>query len=102
MLTKILLRIWPALLPWLIYFLWIFVLRKQFFKLQNWLKNKKSQDRIIEMEEKKNGESKTKSFVSSSEAVFYQKNSLLNNRHLLILSYLSLILAIISVISFAF
>ncbi len=85
MLVKIILKIWPALIPILGYIIWNFLIKKLIAKY--------SANKVVDVEKvvgKKSTETyKTKAFS-------------LQNKNFVIILYLSLILAILSVISFAF
>lgn len=91
MLIRLLLKIWPALLPILFYLFWIFVVEKiiikKFFK----------KSKIIEGEFKIVGEGETAQPNNSSIPKFS-----LQNRVFVMVLYLSFILAIIALVLTAF
>lgn len=116
MLVKLLLKVWPALLPWVIYFLWIlfskkilpFLRKKKFLKFLSLRSKgfKSDEGRIIEAEyvssDNSNNsinddEKRSQNFAKANEKIAFS-----SSKHFIILLYLSLILGIISVISFAF
>jgi len=98
MLMKILLKIWPALTPILIYAIYQLFLKKllnKIYKSKNNF-NQSNSTKIIdaEIEEvvgQKNTETKNSTNIFS-----------LRNKNFIIILYLSLILAIVAVLSFAF
>jgi hypothetical protein len=110
MLIKILLKIWPALTPILLYAIWQLFIKKIINRLlrKNYCaKNNNSQsnneEKIIEgefAEVKKNQENQNFSAKKNDEEP--NKIFSLNNKNFVIILYLSLILAIACVISFGF
>lgn len=90
MLIKLLLRIWPALIPITIYVLWVLVVDR--ILIQKILKKK---SKIIDGEYKIVGE---KTSQKNEEKV---DRFSLQNRHFLIVLYLSLTFGIVALISFA-
>ena len=105
MLMKILLKIWPALTPILLYTIWQFFIKRIINRLlrKNYCaKNNNSQsnneEKIIEGEFVEVGDKKSdQKFESKSEKIFS-----LENKNFVIILYISLILAIACIISFAF
>ncbi len=95
---KILLKIWPALMPIIIYIVYQLFIKKLLNKIYK-TKNKFNQSnsaKIIDAEiEEVVGEASTKVDNSSNIFSFHNKN-------FVIILYLSLILAILAVLSFAF
>jgi hypothetical protein len=110
MLIKILLKIWPALTPILLYAIWQLFIKKiinRLFRKNYCAKNNNSQsnneEKIIEgefAEVKKNQESQNFSAKKNDEEP--NKIFSLNNQNFVRILYLSLILAIACVISFGF
>ena len=110
MLIKILLKIWPALTPILLYAIWQLLIKKiinRLFHKNYCAKNNNSQsnneEKIIEgefAEVKKNQENQN--FSSKKNDEESNKIFSLNNKNFVIILYLSLILAIACVISFGF
>ena len=110
MLIKILLKIWPALTPILLYTIWQLFIKKiinRLFRKNYCAKNNNSQsnneEKIIEgefAEVKKNQESQNFSAKKNDEEP--NKIFSLNNQNFVRILYLSLILAIACVISFGF
>jgi hypothetical protein len=82
---RFLLKIWPAFVPIAIYLLWVFVIKKYFFK-------KTPKEKIIDAEFEVVGENS-----KSEEKIFS-----LENKFFIIVIYSSLILAIITLILTAF
>jgi len=110
MLMKILLKIWPALTPILLYVIWQFFIKKiinRILRKNYCAKNNNSQsnnkEKIIEGEFAdidKNQENKNFSATKNDD---YTKNVFsLENKNFVRILYLSLILAIACVISFGF
>ena len=110
MLIKILLKIWPALTPILLYAIWQLLIKKiinRLFHKNYCAKNNNSQsnneEKIIEgefAEVKKNQENQNFSAKKNEEEI---KNVFsLENKNFVRILYLSLILAIACVISFGF
>ena len=110
MLIKILLKIWPALTPILLYAIWQLFIKKiinRLFRKNYCAKNNNSQsnneEKIIEgefAEVKKNQENQNFSAKKNEEEI---KNVFsLENKNFVRILYLSLILAIACVISFGF
>ena len=105
MLIKILLKIWPAITPILLYAIWRLFIKKiinRIFRKNYCVKNNNSQsnneEKIIEGEFVEVGDKKTdEKFESKSEKIFS-----LENKNFVIILYVSLILAIACIISFAF
>ena len=105
MLMKILLKIWPALTPILLYTIWqLFIKRiiNRIFRKNYCAKNNNSQsnneEKIIEGEFVEVGDKKSdQKFESKSDKIFS-----LENKNFVIILYLSLILAIACMISFGF
>ncbi len=95
---KILLKIWPALMPIIIYIIYQLIIKKllnNIYKAKNKF-NQSNSAKIIDAEiEEVLGEASTK--VSNSSNIFS-----IHNKNFVIILYLSLILAILAVISFAF
>ena len=110
MLIKILLKIWPAITPILLYAIWQLFIKKiinRIFGKNYCAKNNNSQsnneEKIIEgefAEVKKNQESQNFSAKKNDEKP--NKIFSLNNQNFVRILYLSLILAIACVISFGF
>lgn len=110
MLIKILLKIWPALTPILLYAIWQLFIKKiinRIFRKNYCVKNNNSQsnneEKIIEgefAEVKKNQENQN--FSAQKNHQEPNKIFSLNNKNFVIILYLSLILAIVCVISFGF
>ena len=110
MLIKILLKIWPALTPILLYAIWQLFIKKIInciLRKNYCAKNNNSQsnneEKIIEgefAEVKKNQENQNFSAKKNDEEP--NKIFSLNNKNFVIILYLSLILAIACVISFGF
>lgn len=95
---KILLKIWPALMPILIYVLYQLFLKKLLIKIYKSKKNfnQSNSAKIIDAEiEEAIGQKKTKTKNSSN--IFS-----LHNKYFIIILYVTLILAILAVLSFAF
>ena len=86
MIAKILLKIWPALIPITIYLLWVFIIGKFFKKISE-------RKKLIECK-KIIGEKST----SSSMKIGYFS---LKNRNFILVLYFSLISVILSLILFA-
>ena len=110
MLIKILLKIWPALTPILLYAIWQLLIKKiinRLFHKNYCAKNNNSQsnneEKIIEgefAEVKKNQENQNFSAKKNEEEI---KNVFsLENKNFVRILYLSLILAIACIISFGF
>lgn len=105
MLIKILLKIWPAITPILLYIIWEFFIKKlinRIFRKNYCVKNNNSQsnneEKIIEGEFVEVDEKKTdQKFESKSDKIFS-----LENKNFVTILYISLILAITCIISFAF
>jgi hypothetical protein len=105
MLIKILLKIWPAITPILLYIIWEFFIKKlinRIFRKNYCVKNNNSQsnneEKIIEGEFVEVGDKKSdQKFESKSEKIFS-----LENKNFVIILYISLIIAIACIISFAF
>ena len=105
MLIKILLKIWPAITPILLYIIWEFFIKKlinRIFRKNYCVKNNNSQsnneEKIIEGEFVEVGEKKTdQKFESKSDKIFS-----LENKNFVTILYISLIIAITCIISFAF
>jgi len=105
MLIKILLKIWPAITPILLYIIWEFFIKKlinRIFRKNYCVKNNNSQsnneEKIIEGEFVEVGDKKSdQKFESKSDKIFS-----LENKNFVIILYLSLILAIACMISFGF
>ena len=105
MLIKILLKIWPAITPILLYIIWEFFIKKlinRIFRKNYCVKNNNSQsnneEKIIEGEFVEVGDKKSaQKFESKSDKIFS-----LENKNFVIILYLSLMLAIACVISFGF
>ena len=105
MLIKILLKIWPAITPILLYIIWEFFIKKlinRIFRKNYCVKNNNSQsnneEKIIEGEFVEVGDKKSdQKFESKTEKIFS-----LENKNFIIILYISLILAIACIISFAF
>jgi hypothetical protein len=105
MLIKILLKIWPAITPILLYIIWEFFIKKlinRIFRKNYCAKNNNSQsnneEKIIEGEFVEVGDKKSaQKFESKSDKIFS-----LENKSFVITLYISLILAIACVISFGF
>jgi hypothetical protein len=93
MLIKILLKIWPALVPIILYIVWSLIIKKIIFKL-------KQKNKIIEGE-KIIGE---KSSVSDNLQYDFDSKKLLNfrNTNFVITLYFSLIIMILCLIILAF
>ncbi len=109
MLIKILLKIWPAITPILLYAIWQIFLKKlinRLFRKNYCAKNNNSQsnneEKIIEGEffdvNNKGRDSKDAKIKAEDDNKMFS----LNNKNFVIILYLSLILAIICVISFGF
>ena len=113
MLIKILLKIWPALAPILLYAIWQLFIKKlinRIFRKNYCAKNNNSQsnseEKIIEGEfvdiNNKHSDQKNDSKNENIKVEESGKLFSLNNKNFVIILYLSLILAIICVISFGF
>ena len=103
---KILLKIWPALTPILLYILWQYVLKKlinRFYKTKSSNNNsdaaQNNKEKIIEgkFEDIGNKNQPHQNNVAANPPAFS-----LHNKNFVIVLYISLILAIICLISFAF
>jgi hypothetical protein len=93
---KLLLKIYPAFLPILLYVFWVFVVQKFISKI--WLKSKKT------IEGEKVVGNKTTSEKVEKEEIITPKisNFSLQNRHFIAVLYLSFLLAILTLIFAAF
>ena len=115
MLVKILLKIWPALTPILIYICWQLFLKKSVNKIfrsnadLNQHNNMKQEGRVIDAEfeqlDEKMKNNKTDSSKNLSDK--QQKDDKeqifsLNNKNFVIIIYISLIAGVLCIISFAF
>ena len=103
MILKLLLKLWPSLLPITIYLIWVAVIKKiiiKFFinKIDN-KRQKKSNKNIIEGEYEIIGEKTTvnNDFETKSLNDYFS----FNNKAFVLVIYLSLIIAILSLIFFA-
>ena len=95
MLIKFLLKIWPALLPIVVYIFWVYVIEDLI--LRRIFKDKKT----IKGEFKIVGEKSTEDFENKNSAEKIGKFSL-QNRSFVTIIYISLILAILLLIAMAF
>jgi hypothetical protein len=109
MLIKILLKIWPALFPILIYTFWQIIIKRILNKISRkkyCAKTYNSQGKIIdgEKDEEKIVGAKTTESTAKSGATESNQSKIfsLENKNFVLIVYLSLILAILCVISFAF
>jgi hypothetical protein len=93
MLIKILLKIWPALLPIALYIIWRLVIKKIIFKI-------KERSKIINGEKIIGEKSSEKSEINNSGNL--KKIFNFNDRNFIITLYISLILMIASLIFLAF
>lgn len=93
MLIKILLKIWPALLPIALYLIWRFIIKKIIFKI-------KERSKIINGEKIIGEKSSEKSESNNSGNL--KKIFNFNDRNFIITLYISLILMIASLIFLAF
>lgn len=93
MLIKILLKIWPALLPIALYIIWQLVIKKIIFKI-------KERSKIINGEKIIGEKSSEKSEINNSGNL--KKIFNFNDRNFIITLYISLILMIASLIFLAF
>ena len=93
MLIKILLKIWPALLPIALYIIWRLVIKKIIFKI-------KERSKIINGEKIIGKKSSEKSEINNSGNL--KKIFNFNDRNFIITLYISLILMIASLIFLAF
>jgi len=83
---KLILKLWPALIPIVLYLLWVYLIKKII------IKRIIKKDKIIDVE-KKVGQSSTQDEVD--------ENFTLKNKNFLIVIYISLILIILSFINLA-
>lgn len=112
MLVKILMKIWPALTPILMYILWQYVLKKIVNKIYNTKKNSANQHnfhtdssgKIIDAEVVEVGGKKTENANESKveNAKIMQNIFSFHNKNFIIVLYISLVIAIFCIISFAF
>jgi hypothetical protein len=93
MLIKILLKIWPALLPIALYIIWRLVIKKIIFKI-------KERSKIINGEKIIGEKSSEKNEINNSGNL--KKIFNFNDRNFIITLYISLILMIASLIFLAF
>lgn len=106
MLLKILLKIWPALIPITVYLLWVYVIEK--LVIQRLLKRRSKEEKIIEGEFQTVGEKSTKEEVGKGEGdtknIFARSSKAfsLQNPNFVLVLYLSLIFSIIALILSAF
>lgn len=85
MIVKIFLKIWPALLPIFVYLIWIYLIKKILAKYHT------------------KTATKVEKFVGEKSTEIYKIGAFsLHNKNFVKVLYLSLILAILLVISFAF
>ena len=97
MLFKILLKIWPALVPIILYIIWKLIIKKIIFKLM--------QKNVIIDGEKIIGEKSSKKTSEDSAPQYEIPSKKLinfNDRNFIIILYLSLIIMIASMIILAF